>query len=98
MLDTETTTNATELKLQVRNATEYAAVPAEKLLLAAAAGAPLNDEESVEQVAITEMAGRVVSLGPLCGLAAYDIDNDYYDLDMNYKVIRNAIQTLNPSK
>lgn len=98
VLDTETTTNATELKLQVRNATEYAAVPAEKLLLAAAAGAPLNDEESVEQVAITEMAGRVVSLGPLCGLAAYDIDNDYYDLDMNYKVIRNAIQTLNPSK
>ena len=51
-----------------------------------------------EYAAITEIANRVVSLGPLCGLAAYDIHNDYYDLDMNYKIIRNAIQTLNPSK
>lgn len=98
VLDTDATTTATELKLQVLNATGYAAVPAEKLLLAAAAGAPFNDEEGEEYAAITEIANRVVSLGPLCGLAAYDIHNDYYDLDMNYKIIRNAIQTLNPSK
>ena len=66
-------------------------------LLAAAAGAPLYDENVEEHAAITEMAERVVSLGPLAGLGTYDIYNDYYDLDMNYKLVRNAIQTLNPS-
>ena len=69
-----------------------------KVLLAAAAGAPLYDENVEEHAAITEMAERVVSLGPLAGLGTYDIYNDYYDLDMNYKLVRNAIQTLNPSK
>ena len=56
------------------------------------------DENVEEHAAITEMAERVVSLGPLAGLGTYDIYNDYYDLDMNYKLVRNAIQTLNPSK
>ena len=88
----------TDLKMQVLNATGYAGVPATKLLLAAAAGAPLYDENVEEHAAITEMAERVVSLGPLAGLGTYDIYNDYYDLDMNYKLVRNAIQTLNPSK
>ena len=90
VLDTEATENVTDLKMQVLNAT--------KLLLAAAAGAPLYDENVEEHAAITEMAERVVSLGPLAGLGTYDIYNDYYDLDMNYKLVRNAIQTLNPSK
>ena len=90
VLDTEATENVTDLKMQVLNAT--------KLLLAAAAGAPLYDENAEEHAAITEMAERVVSLGPLAGLGTYDIYNDYYDLDMNYKLVRNAIQTLNPSK
>ena len=98
VLDTEATENVTDLKMQVLNATGYAGVPATKLLLAAAAGAPLYDENVEEHAAITEMAERVVSLGPLAGLGTYDIYNDYYDLDMNYKLVRNAIQTLNPSK
>ena len=70
----------------------------ERLLLAAAAGAPLYDEDVVEHAAITEMAERVVSLGPLAGLAAYDIDNDYYDVERNYPLLSDAIQLLNPSK
>ena len=41
VLDTEATENVTDLKMQVLNATGYAGVPATKLLLAAAAGAPL---------------------------------------------------------
>ena len=98
VLDTKATENVTDLKMQVLNATGYAGVPATKLLLAAAAGAPLYDENVEEHAAITEMAERVVSLGPLAGLGTYDIYNDYYDLDMNYKLVRNAIQTLNPSK
>lgn len=98
VLDTEATTDITTLKLQVANATGYAGIAPERLLLAAAAGAPLYDEEVVEHAAITEMAERVVSLGPLAGLAAYDIDNDYYDVDRNYPLLSDAIQLLNPSK
>ncbi|WP_295938001.1 glycoside hydrolase family 18 [uncultured Alistipes sp.] len=98
VLDTEKTTNVSDLKLQVQNALGYAAVPAAKLLLAAESGAPLNNEENAEQAAIEEMARRVVSLGPLCGLGTYNIGNDYYHSNMNYSTIRQAIQTLNPSK
>ena len=98
VLDTEATTDITTLKLQVVNATGYAGIAPERLLLAAAAGAPLYDEEVVEHAAITEMAERVVSLGPLAGLAAYDIDNDYYDVERNYPLLSDAIQLLNPSK
>ena len=98
VLDTEATTDITTLKLQVVNATGYAGIAPERLLLAAAAGAPLYDEDVVEHAAITEMAERVVSLGPLAGLAAYDIDNDYYDVDRNYPLLSDAIQLLNPSK
>lgn len=98
VLDTEATTNVTELKMQVRGATGYAAVPEEKLLLAAAAGSPLTVEDQTEMAAITEMTARVVSLGPLAGLGLYNIGDDYYDAKLNYPLMRNAIQTLNPSK
>ena len=86
------------MKLQILNATGYAAVPASKLLLAAEAGAPLKDEDRVEYAAVEETSRRVIAYGPLCGLGAYNIGNDYYNADMNYKMIRQAIQTLNPSK
>ena len=98
VLDTEATTDITTLKLQVVNATGYAGIDAGRLLLAAAAGAPLYDEEVVEHAAITEMSARVVSLGPLAGLAAYDLHNDYYDVARNYPLLSGAIQLLNPSK
>lgn len=98
VLNTETTSNVTDLKMQVLGATGYAAVPQNKLLLAASAGFPLITEDQTEYDAISEMANRVVSLGPLAGLGLYNIGEDYYDAGMNYKLIRNAIQTLNPSK
>lgn len=98
VLDTERTTNVTDLKMQVLGATGYAAVPAEKLLVAASAGSSLLSEDQTEYAAITEMANRVVSLGPLAGLGLYNIGEDYYDAKLNYTLIRNAIQTLNPSK
>lgn len=98
VLDTEKTTDVLDIKFQILNATGYAAVPAEKLLLAAEIGSALKDEDKAEFSAVDEMSRRVVSFGPLCGLAAYKIDGDYYNSDMNYKTIRQAIQTLNPSK
>lgn len=98
VLDTENTDNVTDLKMKIFSATGYAAVPEDKLLLAASADSPFFDEELVEHGAIGEVAKRVVSLGPLAGLGIYEIGKDYYDPEKNYKVTRDAIQMLNPSK
>ena len=98
VLDTETTTDVMTLKLQVAHATTYMGIAPEKLLLAASAGSPLYDENSGESAANSGMAERVVSLGPLAGLAAYDLHNDYYDAERNYPLLSAAIQVLNPSK
>ena len=98
ILDTEKTEDVGDVKLQILNATGYAAVPASKLLLAAEAGAPLKDEDRVEYAAVEEMSRRVIEFGPLGGLAAYNIAEDYYHAEMNYQTIRKAIQTLNPAK
>ncbi|MEG2064414.1 MAG: glycoside hydrolase family 18 [Alistipes sp.] len=98
VLDTDRTENVLDVRLQVLNALGFAAVPAEKLLLAAEVDAPLKDEERVEHAAVAEMSRRVISFGPLGGLGVYNIGGDYYNADLNYKLIRQAIQTLNPSK
>lgn len=98
VLETEDTEHALDLQMKVLNALDFASVPAEKLLLAARIGAAFHDEDKMEYPAVEEMSRRVISLGPLGGLAAYDIAGDYYHADMNYKTIRQAIQTLNPSK
>ncbi|KAA2652371.1 hypothetical protein F2S32_13260, partial [Alistipes onderdonkii] len=97
-LDTEKLENVQEVKLQVLNATGYAGIAPEKLLLAAEISAPLLDEDRTEFAAVDEMSRRVIEFGPLGGLAAYNISGDYYHAEMNYQTIRGAIQTLNPAK
>ena len=98
VLDTEKAENATEVQLLVLNATGYAGIAPEKLLLAAEIDAPLQDEDRTEYAAVELMARCVVEYGPLAGFAAYNIAGDYYHAEMNYQTIRTAIQTLNPSK
>ena len=98
VLDTEKAENTTEVQLQVLNATGYAGIAPEKLLLAAEIDAPLQDEDRTEYAAVEAMARCVVEYGPLAGFAAYNIAGDYYHAEMNYQTIRTAIQTLNPSK
>lgn len=98
VLDTEKTENTTEVRLQVLNATGYAGIAPEKLLLAAEIDAPLQDADRTEYAAVELMARCVVEYGPLAGFAAYNIAGDYYHADRNYSTIREAIQTLNPSK
>jgi len=98
VLDTETAANTTEVRLQVLNATGYAGIPANRLLLAAEIDAPLQDADRTEYAAVELMARCVVEFGPLAGFAAYNIAGDYYHADRNYSTIREAIQTLNPSK
>ena len=92
-LDTEKLENVQEVKLQVLNATGYAGIAPEKLLLAAEISAPLLDEDRTEFAAVDEMSRRVIEFGP-----AYNISGDYYHAEMNYQTIRGAIQTLNPAK
>ena len=98
VLDTEKSENTTEVQLQVLNATGYAGIAADKLLLAAEIDAPLQDADRTEYAAVEAMARCVVEYGPLAGFAAYNIAGDYYHADRNYSTIREAIQTLNPSK
>ena len=98
VLDTEKTENTTEVRLQVLNATDYAGIAADRLLLAAEIDAPLQDADRTEYAAVALMARCVVEYGPLAGFAAYNIAGDYYHADRNYSTIREAIQTLNPSK
>lgn len=98
VLDTEKAENTTEVRLQVLNATTYAGIAADRLLLAAEVDAPLQDADRTEYAAVEAMARCVVEFGPLAGFAAYNIAGDYYHADRNYSTIREAIQTLNPSK
>lgn len=98
VLDTEKAANTTDVRLQVLNATGYAGIAANRLLLAAEIDAPLQDEDRTEYDAVELMARSVVEYGPLAGFAAYNIAGDYYHAEMNYQTIRTAIQTLNPSK
>lgn len=98
VLDTEKAEDVSEVQQQVLNALDYAAVPASKLLLAAEAEAEIRDEGRVSYAAIEELSRRVISFGPLAGLGAYNIGKDYYHSEMNYMIIRQAIQTMNPSK
>lgn len=98
VLNTADIENAVNLKLHVANALSTYELPKEKLILAAKLGVKLTDEESVKQDAVTEMTNRVVSLGPLGGLAIYALGDDYYNAQMNYQTSRMAIQTMNPSK
>ena len=98
VLDTEKAENTTDVRLQVLNATDYAGIAADRLLLAAEIDAPLQDADRTEYAAVEAMARCVVEFGPLAGFAAYNIAGDYYHADRNYSTIREAIQTLNPSK
>ena len=98
VLDTETAENTTGVQLQVLNATGYAGIAADRLLLAAEIDKPLQDADRTEYAAVELMARCVVEYGPLAGFAAYNIAGDYYHAEMNYQTIRTAIQTLNPSK
>lgn len=98
VLDTETAENTTGVQLQVLNATGYAGIAADRLLLAAEIDKPLQDADRTEYAAVERMARCVVEYGPLAGFAAYNIAGDYYHADRNYSTIRQAIQMLNPSK
>lgn len=98
VLNTTTITSAVDLKLYVAGVIENFSIPKEKLLLSAKINEKLVNEDGEKLDAITEMTNRVVSLGPVGGLAIYALGDDYYHTKMNYEISRLAIQIMNPSK
>lgn len=98
VLNTATITSAVDLKLYVAGVIENFSIPKEKLLLSAKINEKLVDEEGEKLDAVTEMTNRVVSLGPVGGLAIYALGDGYYHTKMNYETSRLAIQIMNPSK
>lgn len=97
MLDTEACKTVTDLKMDVLFALDVTGISADKVLLGAAAGKTILDEEQKAQDAILEMARRVLSEGPLAGMGVLRSNNDYYNPSLSYKTTRTAIQMLNPS-
>lgn len=98
VLNTATIASAVDLKLYVAGVIENFPLPKEKLLLAAKINEKLVDEEGEKLDAVTEMTNRVISLGPVGGLAIHALGDDYYHTKMNYETSRLAIQIMNPSK
>lgn len=98
VLNTATIVFAVDLKLYVAGVIENFPSLKEKLLLSAKINEKLTNEEGEKLDAVTEMTNRVVSLGPLAGLAIYALGDDYYHTKMNYETSRKAIQIMNPSK
>lgn len=98
VLNTADIDNATDLKLRVTGILTNGIIPKDKLIPATRVGNELTNEENVKQDAVIELTDRVAALGPLAGLALYDIGNDYYHPTRYYEKTQTAIQLMNPSK
>lgn len=98
VLPTERTQHVQEVRLMALNATGFAGIESARLLLAADTKGSLYDEDRIEFTAADEMPRRVIEFGPLGGCSIVNIGPDYYNSDMNFRLIRRAIQTLNPAK
>ncbi|MDD7456662.1 MAG: glycoside hydrolase family 18 [Bacteroidales bacterium] len=96
VLDTEKTANATDLKIQVGLALAHDGLTPGKLLLCGSPEGELVNEENVKQKALEDLVERVASLGPLAGLAVYDLGKAYYDPEKSYGRICGLIRKLNP--
>lgn len=97
VLDSEDTAYAQDLRFQILTATDYAGIPASKLLLGSDMDGTIQNEEREKCHDVEELAKRVVSFGPLAGLGITNIASDYYSYSGNYVITRAAIQLLNPS-
>lgn len=98
LLNTADIERAVALKLLVANTLEmHTTLSKKQLILATKMNGKLADENGKWHNVVLEMPNRVVSLGPLAGMAIYSIGEDYYQPEKNYNTCRTAIQTMNPS-
>lgn len=95
VLASETAENSFELRNMVQDARD-AGIPDGKLILAADFNGIFYDDENVEADVLVSLADYTVSLGPLAGMALYNIESDYYSLEGNWLTVRSLISRLNP--
>lgn len=95
VLGSETAENAYTLRNIVLDAVDWG-VPKEKMLLAADFNGAFYDSENTSADVLTSIADQTVILGPMAGLALYNIESDYYHYDGDWLTVRSLISRLNP--
>jgi len=96
VLDTWDASNVLEVYFTVLDAEENAGVEAEKILLSSALGSTITDETNTKVDAPSALCDKVVSYGPLGGMAIDNVPSDYYHAEGNYTTTRGLIHLLNP--
>lgn len=94
-LATETIENPYDLRNCVLDAVEHG-VTKDKMLLSADFNGAFYDSDNAEVNVLEAMASQMTSLGPMAGLALYNIEQDYYDYDGNWLTLRSVISRINP--
>lgn len=97
VLDISSAADEYDVEVVVRLATDHGKTAADRLLLAVVPGATLTDYNGVTRNSITGAASSALTMGPLGGIAIFNISADYYDADIIYKQTRGGIQFLNPA-
>ena len=95
VLASETDENAYEVRNTVLDAQDWG-VPKEKMLLAADFKGEFYDSDNASADVLTSIADQTIILGPMAGLALYNIESDYYHYDGDWLTVRSLISRLNP--
>ncbi len=95
VLASEAAENAYEVRNIVLDAQD-SGVPKEKMLLSADFGGAFYDSGNASADVLTSMADQTVILGPMAGLALYNIESDYYHYDGDWLTVRSIISRMNP--
>lgn len=95
VLPTQTAENAYDLRNIVLDAQDLG-VTKDRMILAASFDGSFYDSENVSADPLTSVADQVIALGPMAGLALFDIESDYYNADGDWLTLRRMISRMNP--
>lgn len=95
ILPTQTAENAYDLRNIVLDAQDLG-VTKDRMILAASFDGSFYDSENVSADPLTSVADQVIALGPMAGLALFDIESDYYNADGDWLTLRRMISRMNP--
>lgn len=95
VIASETAENAFELRNIVFDAVDWG-VPKDKMLLAADFNGSFYNADNTSTDVLTSIADQTVILGPMAGLALYNIEQDYYHYEGDWLTVRSLISRLNP--
>lgn len=98
VLDTEKAKDITSFYLKVSHIRETTGLPYDKLLVATFPDKEITDENQLKYNSLELLGDRLLDLGPIAGIAVYDIGRDYFNPTMNYFGTRRLITLMNISK